>query len=401
VPLEQAFRDEWGFVVANLVAFLGDLDLAEEATQEAFARAAHRWPTDGEPDSARAWLLTTARRYAIDRVRREQTLAAKTPRLAAQLRDDPDLADHADRAVNAGAIRDERLELIFTCCHPALALDAQVALTLRAVGGMSTDAIAHAFLVPEATMAKRLVRAKHKIRAAAIPFRVPAAELLADRLAAVLAVIYLVFNEGYAGHPELTAEALWLGHAMVELLPDQPEAHGLLAMMLLHDSRREARTSGGELVLLAEQDRSLWDDDQIDRGRAAFERATALGGSGPYVVQAAIALAHTQQPRDWTYIAVLYGQLAQLTGSPVVELNRAVAIAETEGPAAGLAIIDTLDLDDYEYTHAARGELQLRLGSTTPARASFERALELTRNPSQRRFLERRLLELAHSDDVD
>jgi len=394
VSLEQAFRDDWGVVVANLVAFLGDLDLAEEAAQEAFARAARRWPTDGAPDSPRAWLLTTARRAAIDRARRDQTFAAKVPRLATELRDDPDLAV---AAVNAGAIRDERLELIFTCCHPALSLDAQVALTLRAVAGMSTEAIARAFLVPEPTMAKRLVRAKHKIRAAGIPFRVPDDDALEARLAAVLAVVYLVFNEGYGGHPELTAEALWLGRAVVELLPDQPEPLGLLAMMLLHDSRRDARTRAGELVLLDDQDRSLWDDEQIDRGRAAFDRAVALGGAGPYVVQAAIALAHTRQPRDWTYIAVLYGQLAQLTDSPVVELNRAVAVAEAEGPDEGLAIIDRLDLDDYEYAHAARGELLARRGDTTAARASFERALALATSASQRRFLERRLLEL----DVD
>jgi RNA polymerase sigma-70 factor (ECF subfamily) len=390
--LEQAFRDEWSFVVANLVAFLGELDLAEEAAQEAFTRAAQRWPVDGEPDSPRAWLLTTGRRYAIDRIRRDQTLVVKTAMLAAELADRDDIT----RAVNAGTIGDDRLELIFTCCHPALAIEAQVALTLRSVGGMSTEAIARAFLVPEPTMAKRLVRAKHKIRAAGIPFKVPAPELLDERLAAVLAVIYLVFNEGYGGHSELTAEALWLGRAIVELMPDQPEAHALLAMMLLHDSRREARTSSGELVLLGDQDRSLWDDDQLERGRAGFDRAIALGGSGPYVVQAAIALAHTQQPRDWTYIAVLYGQLAQLTGSPIVELNRAVAIAEVEGPEAGLAMIDVLapELDDYEYAHAARGELLRRAGRTGDARHAFARALTLTHAPAQRRYLETQLRDL-------
>jgi len=384
VSLEQAFRDDWGFVVANLVASLGDVHLAEEAAQEAFERAARAWPDTGQPDSPRAWLLTTARRCAIDRGRRDRTLATKVELLAAE----------ADRAPTTIPARDDRLELIFLCCHPALALDSQVALTLRAVGGMSTESIARALLVPEPTMAKRLVRAKHKIRAAGIPFRLPSASTIQERLAAVLAVVYLIFNEGYGGRNDLAAEALWLGQALVGLAPDQPETHGLLAMMLLHDSRRDARDAGDELVLLDEQDRSLWDREQIERGRASFDLALALGGWGPYVVQAAIAVAHTAEPRDWRHIAVLYGRLAELTRSPVVELNRAIAVAEVEGPAEGLRIIDRLDLDDYEYTHAARGELLRRLGRDADARECFRRALTITSNDRQRRHLERRLAEL-------
>ena len=289
---------------------------------------------------------------------------------------------------------DERLELIFTCCHPALATEAQVALTLRTLGGLSTDEIARAFLVPEPTMAQRLVRAKRKIAAAGIPFRVPPAHLLPERLAAVLAVVYLVFNEGYGGRGDLAFEAIRLGRALTELMPDEPEAFGLLALMLLHDARRGARLRDGELVLLQDQDRALWDRGQIDEGRTALERALALQGRGPYVVQAAIAALHADDPIDWAEIAALYAELFRLTGSPVVELNRAVAVAEAEGPLAGLEIIDRLELDDYHYLHAARGELLQRLDRTGEARTAYTRSLELAHAAHERRFLERKLAAL-------
>jgi len=296
--------------------------------------------------------------------------------------------------MDATTFPDERLELVFTCCHPALSTDAQVALTLRTLGGLSTAEIASAFLVPEPTMAQRLVRAKRKIKAAGIPFRVPPDHLLPDRLAAVLAVVYLIFNEGYGGRGELVSEALRLGRALAELMPDEPEAHGLLALMLLHDARREARFRGGDLVLLADQDPSLWDTAQIADGRAALDRALALHGRGPYVVQAAIASLHAEEPRDWTQIAALYGELARLTDSPVVELSRAVAVAEEQGPEAGLDIVDRLDLDEYRYLHSTRGELLRRLGRTAEAGDAYRRALALVDDDAERRLLERRLAEL-------
>jgi RNA polymerase sigma-70 factor (ECF subfamily) len=387
--LDRAFRDDWGAVVAALCGFLGDLDAAEEAAQDAFTIAARRWPADGVPAHPRAWLITTARNRAIDRIRRDQTLAAKTALLRSSAR------VNGEEGPVPSPYRDERLELVFMCCHPALAIEAQVALTLRTLGGLSTEQIARAFLVPEATMAKRLVRAKHKIKAAAIPFRMPTGEALDARLDAVLAVVYLIFNEGYGGHGELAAEALWLGRALTELLPEHAEVHGLLALMLLHDSRRDARVRDGESVLFDEQDRERWDHAQIERGRVAFARALALDGRGAYVLQAALALAHVQEQRDWTHIAVLYGELARLTGSPIVELNRAVAVAEVEGPAAGLALVDRLDLADYRYLHSTRAELLRRLGRLDEADAAYRQALARCEDEADRRLLARRRREIA------
>ena len=384
--LEQVFRDQWGRVLASLIGFLGDFDLAEEAAQEAFAIAAERWPRDGMPTNPGAWLITTSRNRAINRIRRDRTLIAKTRLLQ--------VPEGMEDTMDATTFPDERLELIFTCCHPALALDAQVALTLRTLGGLTTAQIAGAFLVPEPTMAQRLVRAKRKIKAAGIPFRVPPDHLLADRLDAVLAVVYLIFNEGYGGQDDLASEALQLGRALAELMPDEPEVHGLLAMMLLLDARREARFHGEELVLLADQDQGLWDAVQIADGRAVLDRALILHGRGPYVVQAAIASLHADVPCDWPQIAALYGELSRLTDSPVVELSRAVAVAEADGPEAGLDIIDRLDLDDYRYLHSTRGELLRRLGRTDEARDAYRAALALVDDGAERRLLERRLAEL-------
>jgi len=385
--LDRVFREEWGRVLATLIGFLGDFDLAEEAAQEAFAIAADRWPRDGIPSNPRAWLMTTARNRATDRIRRDQALARKLGLLVT--------SDPGEVSMKTTTFPDERLELIFTCCHPALAVEAQVALTLRTLGGLTTDEIARAFLVPERTMAQRLVRAKRKIKAAGIPFRVPPEHLLHERLDAVLAVVYLIFNEGYGGREELAAEAIWLGRALAELLPDDPEIRGLLAMMLLHDSRREARFSSSELVLLADQDPSRWNRVQIAAGRAELDSALALHGRGPYVLQAAIASLHAETPCDWAQIAALYGELTRLTGSPVVELNRAIAIAETEGPEAGLRIIDGLGLADFRYLHSTKAELLRRLGRIDEARNAYRRARELTDEGAERRFLERRLTELA------
>jgi len=378
-------------VLATLVGQFGDFDLAEEATQEAFAVAAERWPRDGMPPNPGAWLTVTARNRAIDRIRRDATLAEKTRLLEAQ---DTAEARMDQPEVEETSFPDERLELIFTCCHPALALEAQVALTLRALGGLTTDEIGRAFLVEPETMKRRLSRAKRKIRQAGIPFSVPPDHVLPDRLAAVLGVVYLIFNEGYGGRVDLAAEAIRLGSALAQLMPDEPEVQGLLALMLITDARRDARFQDGEIVLLPDQDRSRWNEAQIVLGRESLEQALALGGRGSYVIQAAIAALHSDDPLDWTEIAALYEELARLTGSPVVEVNRAIAVAEADGPAAGLALVEGLDLEGYQYFHSTRAELLRRLDRPDEARAAFERALELARAEPERRFLQGRIEEL-------
>jgi RNA polymerase sigma-70 factor, ECF subfamily len=365
------------------------MDLAEDAAQEAFAIAAEQWPRDGPPQHPVAWLVATGRNRAIDRLRRQRTLQDKTRLLEAEARvasmGEPDGDDD-------GAIPDERLELIFTCCHPALAVEAQVALTLRALGGLTTAEIARAFLVSEETMKRRLTRAKGKIKATAIPFAVPADRLLPDRLAAVLAVVYLIFNQGYPDRGDLAAEAIRLGRLLAEMMAGEPEVHALLALMLLHESRRDARIVDGQLVPLAEQDRSRHDAEQVAAGRAALDRALALRPpAGPYVLQAAIASLQADAVVDWTEVAALYGQLERLTGSPVVALNRAVAIAEAGTPERALGLVDALDLGDYRYLHSTRAELLRRLGRREEARAAFERALRLAATEPERRFLARRL----------
>ena len=405
-------------MLASLIGYFGDFDLAEEAAAEAFAVAAQRWPSDGRPGNPGAWLVTTARHRAIDRLRRDRVLAAKLPLLAAEPAGEDDVTEPA--------IPDERLELVFMCCHPALAIEAQVALTLRAVGGLATEKIARAFLIPAETMKRRLTRAKSKIKTAGIPFAVPAGPRLPERLAAVMAVVYLIFNQGYSDHEDrsgLAAEAIRLGRVLAGLLPAEPEVSGLLALMLLHDARRTARFAGQDLVLLADQDRSRWDWRQIAEGRALLDRALldpalldpalldpalldpalvdgtrlgparATGRRGPYALQAAIASLQAEEQLDWPQIAALYGELADRTGSDVVRLNRAVAIAESEGPAAALAIVDGLDLSGYQYWHSTRAELLRRLGRAADARAAYARALALARTEPERRFLQRGIAE--------
>jgi RNA polymerase sigma-70 factor, ECF subfamily len=380
--ISEIFRAEWGRVVASLVGFCRDVDVAEEAAQEAFALAAQRWARDGLPGEPRAWLVTVGRHKAIDRLRRER-------RHVEQLQH---LPPPAETPMPATEIPDERLELIFLCCHPALAPEARVALTLRALGGLSTAEIARAFLVSEEAMKRRLSRARTKIEAAGIPFAVPGEDLLPARLDTVLAVLYLIFNQGYGDQRvDLAAEAIRLGRMLVELLPGEPEPSALLALMLLHDARRDARTRDGELVLLADQDRSRWNAAQIEEGRALLR-----GTDGQYALQAAIAALQIEDPIDWAGVADLYARLGERTGSAVVELNRAVAVAETAGPRVALAIVDAVapELDGYRYLHSTRAELLRRLGDPVAAGAAYRRALELTTTDPERRFLERRLAEL-------
>jgi len=404
---EAIYRTESRRVFATLVRLLGDFDVAEEALHDAFRAALEQWPRDGVPANPRAWLVSAGRFKAIDGIRRR----ARFDSIEDYEDEVEAIADDAPAPWDAEGIEDDRLRLVFTCCHPALAPDAQVALTLREVCGLTTEAIAQAFLSPAPTLAQRIVRAKGKIRDARIPYQVPAPDELPQRLESVLRVVYLVFNEGYSASSgdsltrvDLSGEAIRLGRLLVQLLPE-PEAIGLLALMLLQESRRAARaTADGEIILLDDQDRSLWNRALIAEGSALVTRALASGGAGPYAIQAAIAAVHANaahaEATDWDEIVGLYDVLQRATPSPVVALNRAVAVAMRDGPAAGLALIDAIlaggDLADYHLAHAARADLCRRLGRTDDARASYARALALARQAPERRFLERRLAELAH-----
>ncbi len=398
--IERVFREEYGRAVAVLVRAFGDIDLAEEAVQDAFAVAAERWPSSGLPPSPAGWIITTARNRAIDRFRREASREDRHAQAAL-------LLESRDETAEDGPVRDDVLRLIFTCCHPALAANAQVALTLRLLGGLTTTEIARAFLVPEATMAQRLVRAKGKIRDAKIPYRVPGESELPARLRAVLAVVYLIFNEGYTAssgerlvRDDLCAEAIRLGRLLAELMPDEPEVMGLLALMLLTESRRGARTSaGGAIVLLADQDRSAWNPELIAEGQAIVRACLKRNQPGPYQIQAAINAVHSDAPTaagtDWMQIVRLYDQLLFLAPNPVVALNRAVAVAEVHGPEAALALLEDLGLDNYYLFNAIRADLLVRLGRKTEAATAYETAIGLTANAAERTFLERRRLVLA------
>ncbi len=404
--LEQVFREEYGRVVAAVIGQVGDFELAEDAVQDAVAAALSSWPRTGLPANPGAWLTTTARRKAIDRLRRATNYARKKEELAYLVELDRRHRDEPEPDM-ATTLSDDRLRLIFTCCHPALALDARVALTLKTLGGLTTGEIARAFLVTEAAMAQRIVRAKRKIRDAGIPYRVPSDDQLPDRLGGVLAVVYLIFNEGYAANTgaavvrrELSTEAIRLGRLLCRLMPDEPEALGLTALMMLHDSRREARESGGRVVLLDDQDRSLWDAEQIEAALELLARALRRGRRGPYQVQAEIAAVHagaaTPADTDWSRIVSLYDDLLAVAPSPVVALNRAVAVAMDRGPAAAIADVDALAgrLDGYRHFHSARADLLRRLHQKDEAETEYRRALELAGNDAERAFLEARLAEI-------